>query len=194
MAKRKEYLSTEEYFLYPLADEDRENYVELHRQINGNGTLFLNPVTKDTMWEQALDDVDKSFSIYTVNGGYCGNIELQNSSSTTPEIGIDLMQSARNRGITPKIIPLFAKKISEEYNVDYFLIRISSKNEHSKHVFEKMGAVLIGKEDTVFQKFISKYSELVSATDDNGETLKKYFDEDSDEFVWKYKLDVKLFS
>jgi hypothetical protein len=95
MAKRKEYLSTEEYFLYPLADEDRENYVELHRQINGNGTLFLNPVTKDTMWEQALDDVDKSFSIYTVNGGYCGNIELQNSSSTTPEIGIDLMQSAR---------------------------------------------------------------------------------------------------
>jgi hypothetical protein len=61
-------------------------------------------------------------------------------------------------------------------------------------VVEKMGAVLIGKEDTVFQKFISKYSELVSATDDNGETLKKYFDEDSDEFVCKYKLDVKLFS
>jgi RimJ/RimL family protein N-acetyltransferase len=129
-----------------------------------------------------------------VNGEYCGNIELQHSSSKTPEIGIDLMQSARNRGIAPKIIPIFAKKISEEYDIDYFLIRISSKNEHSKHVFEKMGAVLIGKEDTVFQKFVSKYSELVAATDDNGETLKKYFDEDSDEFVWKYKLDVKSFS
>jgi hypothetical protein len=56
-----------------------------------------------------------------------------------------------------------------------------------------MGAVLIGKEDTAFQKFVSKYNELVSETDENVEILKKYFNEDGDEFVWQYKLDVNLF-
>ena len=36
------YTTDGEYSIYQLADEDRYNYTELHRQTNGDTTLFLN--------------------------------------------------------------------------------------------------------------------------------------------------------
>jgi hypothetical protein len=43
-----------EYYISPILECDRDNYTELHRQINGEGSLYLNPVSKDMMWEQTL--------------------------------------------------------------------------------------------------------------------------------------------
>ena len=41
MLNRQVYVSDNEFIICPIADEDRDNYVELHRQINGEHTLFL---------------------------------------------------------------------------------------------------------------------------------------------------------
>ena len=62
--------------------------------------------------------------MFTADGDYCGSIELQQSDSNTPEIGIDLLESKRNQGIAPKAVRLFAKKICEIRKVDYFVICI----------------------------------------------------------------------
>jgi RimJ/RimL family protein N-acetyltransferase len=62
----------------------------------------------------------------------------------------------RNKGITQRIIAMFAKHVYEIQEVDYFLIRISSNNQHSRHVFEKIGAELIGKEEGSFKKFLKQ--------------------------------------
>lgn len=56
----------------------------------------------------------------------------------------------RNQGIASKAVRLFARRVYEKRKVDYFLIRISSNNQNSKCVFEKMGAVKIGEEETIF--------------------------------------------
>lgn len=62
---REIYASDKEYFLYRISEDDRESYVELHRQINGESTLFLNPHCKDMMWDQALNGKDiLIYSIY----------------------------------------------------------------------------------------------------------------------------------
>lgn len=74
--RREMYATDGEFTLYPIADEDRGNYVELHRQLNGNETLFLNPYCKDMMWEQVLSGKDKVYSIFNNNGEYCGSMEL----------------------------------------------------------------------------------------------------------------------
>lgn len=117
------YVSDNEFIICPIADEDRDNYVELHRQINGEHTLFLNEHCKDMMWEQVLEGEDKVFSVFEINGDYCGSLELQNPDSDTPEIEIDLFENKRNKGIAPKVVKLLAKRCYKDRKVDYFLIR-----------------------------------------------------------------------
>lgn len=187
--KRKIFAADGEFTICAIANEDRSDYVELHRQLNGEKSLYLNPLSKDMMWEQILSNADSVFSLFMTNGDYCGSIELQQSDSNTPEIGIDLLKSKRNQGIAPKAVRLFAKKVCEIRMVDYFLIRISSNNLHSQHVFEKIGAVKIGEEESDFSKFVERFGEIAGK---EGQDLEKYryvFGESDDEVVYCYRLD-----
>lgn len=193
------YAEDGEYKIYPISDEDRENYLELHRQINGEGTLFLNPVCKDMMWESVLIGKDKTFSIFDGNNEYCGSIELQHSDEEHPEIGIDLLEKKRNKGIATKVIRLAAKRAYQDREVEYFLIRISSRNLHSKHVFEKMGVIPIQTSESTFKVFMRDFKKTMGSTEvdtDLEERLKSIFDnsdELEEEVVYEYKLVPELF-
>lgn len=70
------YATDGEYTLCPIAEEDRELYVELHRQTNGESTLFLNPYVKDIMWDGVMTGENKVYSIFDANSEYCGSMEL----------------------------------------------------------------------------------------------------------------------
>lgn len=70
--------------------------------------------------------------------------------NNTPEIGIDLLENKRNQGIGPKEVRLFARRVCEIRTIDYFLIRISSNNMHSKYVFEKMGLLNLERKNSIF--------------------------------------------
>lgn len=192
------YASDGIYFLYPLVEEDRKNYVMLHKQINGENTLFLNPVCKDLMWEEALTGETKIYSIYDVNEKYCGSIEVQKPLEKQPEIGIDLLIECRNKGIAPQVVKLLAEEFYSQNDIEYFLIRISSKNLHSKHVFEKMGAMFIGKEENQYQTFIKSFKEIIGDQDISNieEKLKEKFDVAGDieeEVVYRYKYIPEVF-
>ncbi|MCM1158441.1 MAG: GNAT family N-acetyltransferase, partial [Bacteroidales bacterium] len=103
-------------------------------------------------------------------------------------IGIDLVENKRNRGIAPRAIRLFAKKVCEEKQVEYFLIRISSNNLHSQHIFEKLGAVKIGEEESAFSKFVERFGEIAGKSEQDLEGYKYLFGEDGDEVVYRYRL------
>lgn len=189
---REIYAAGEGYILYPLSDIDRDNHVELKRQVNGDSTLFLNPATKDIMWNAAIrQNENKIFSIYEENGEYCGCIELQNFQSTTPEIGIDLLENKRKHGIATKAVRLLVQKICAEQSIDYFLIKIMSNNPHSRHVFEKMGAEFIGEEDRPFitmMKELRKYKSEEYADKMAGALKAQMNDTDDNAVVYRYKL------
>lgn len=196
---REIYATDGEYTLLPISDEDRENYIELHRQLNGEHTLFLNPYCKDMMWEQVLEGKDKVFSIFNCDGEYCGSTEIQRPEADIPEIGIDLLENKRNRGIAPKVVVMLAKRTYQDKPVEYYLIRISSRNPHSKHVFEKLGAVPIGTTESTFNTFMKSFKKIMGDTDagdDVQDKLRKYFDECKDseeEVVYEYKLLPRIF-
>ena len=185
---REIYATDGKITIYPVADEDRAGYTELHRQLNGEKSFFLNPLCKDMMWEQVLKGNIKIFSIYR-NAGYCGSIELQNPESITPEIGIDLLECERNKGLAPKVIQIFTETVADKQNIDYYLVRISSKNKHSIHVFEKLGAVFDGEEESPFNRFIETFKSVMN--DGIRDSFKKYFETDDDpaeEIIYRYKL------
>ncbi|MGN0680185.1 MAG: GNAT family N-acetyltransferase [Oscillospiraceae bacterium] len=189
---REPYTSGEGYVLFPLADVDRDNYVELHRQLNGESSLFLMPIIKDMMWETTLNNErDKQYSIYEDNGEYCGCIELQKYQSDTPEIGLNLLESKRNQGLAAKVVKLLVQKACREQNIDYFLIKIMSNNSHSQHVFEKMGAIQVGEEERPFVAVMKELKQIESEeiSDDIYGILKANFDDkDDNAFVLIYKL------
>ncbi len=84
---------------------------------------------------------------------------------------------------------MLAIKVSEEQAVNYFLIRISSRNPHSKHVFEKMGAVLIGEGSSLFREFINQLNdEGLNLPTESQDIIQKCFNEEDDEVIYKYKL------
>ncbi len=197
---REIYATDGEYTLLPLSDEDRENYAELYKQINGEHTLFLNPYCKDMMWKQVLEGTEKVFSIFNCNGEYCGSTEIQRPESDIPEIGIDLLENMRNKGIATRVVVMLAKRAYQDKPVEYYLIRISSKNKHSKHVFEKLGAIPIGTTESRFNTLMNSLRNIIENTDvcnDVKERFEKYFgectDTDEEEIVYEYKLIPKIF-
>ena len=196
--KREIYASDGKYMLFQISDEDRDRYVELHRQLNGESTLFLNPHCNDMMWEQVVEvNEDIVYSIYDNDGEYCGSIELQNYDSATPEIGIDLLENNRNKGIASEVVRLFAKRVYEERRVEYFLIRISSKNPHSRHVFEKMGVVFIGTTESPFDVIMRNCKNVLEEMNGNASSqdeLEKDICKGSEkEIIYEYKLIPELF-
>lgn len=153
MVEREIYVTDGKYKICPIIDEDRRNYVETRRQQDSE-TLFLNPVAKDIMWSSVLEDRDKTYVILNEKGEYCGYIELQNPSDEHPELGIVILEKYRNKGIASVAIKNFAKRYYEENRNEYFLIRISSDNLHSIHVFEKLGARYMRSEDNGYEKLM----------------------------------------
>ncbi len=83
------------------------------------------------------EKMNRKYIRYATDGEYCGSIEIQHQEADTPEIGIDLLENKRNKGIAPKVVVILAKRAYQDKTVEYYLIRISSRNPHSKHVFEK---------------------------------------------------------
>ncbi len=61
----------------------------------GKSHYILNPLSKDMMGEQILSNAGSVFPLFTTNGNYGGSIELQQSDSNTPEIGIELLESKK---------------------------------------------------------------------------------------------------
>lgn len=193
---REVYASGDGYILYPLADVDRENYIELQLRLNGDDATFLASGINNTIWEETVNDENsRYFSIYKENGEYCGCIELQNYQSNTPEIGISLIESKRNQGIAAKVVKLLVQKVCQECNIDYFLLKIMSDNSHSKHVFEKMGAVPIG-EVIPSMLILNKLKETLSEDEFNlmNDIVESQTEDIFEkELIYEYKLPPETF-
>lgn len=185
------FTAGEGYFLCPMTDADIENYEELQHSISGEGSEYLTTAQKNKVWDEALKgDVDRYFSIFEEHGDYCGCIELQNCRSKTLEIGLTLLESKRNQGIAAKVVKLLVQKACSEQEIEYFEVKIKAENSHSRHVFEKMGAVKIGEEEYALAKLRGllndKELELVRKALDFAKTESAYTE--LTKTVYRYKL------
>ena len=138
----------------------------------------------------AVDGIN--YSIFDEKNKYCGNIIIENPSSATPEIGINLVKAKRNKGIALRATRLVAKRFYEENKVDYFLLKASAENTHSRHMIEKTGAVFTGMEESPYKKILKKCIASVSGSDCEG--MKSRFEKELEEYknmpdnVCVYKL------
>ena len=198
MIDREIYATDGEYSLCPVIEADREYYVRLREQVNGTDTLFLNPICKDLMWDWVLTGETKYFSVIDKKGEYCGCMELQCPLSEMPEIAIDLLSHKRNIGIAKRALKLLVLKASMEHPVDSYLVRILSGNTHSRHVFEKIGAVPVGSRGS-FLEDLGRDIDTIANGEDFAKVMKAlaetmYEKEDkSGEQILEYHLSPEVF-
>ena len=70
---------------------------------------------------------------------FCGRVCMQHTDEPVPELGIDILSKYQNHGIGPEAIIAFANTYCIEHHIQQVNVRIRNDNEHSIHVFEKLG-------------------------------------------------------
>lgn len=194
MKNRNIYVSDGCYSLCRLTEAEKEEYMNLLEETSRIPGFFDSQSNRDIMWKVAVEGDNWEFSIFDKGGNYCGNIILKYPHSEHPEIGIDIVERYRNQGIAPRTIKMLAGKAYEERPVDYYIIRVSSKNQHSKHVMEKLGAVRDDAEDIFFTRVMCAFREVLGeqeyerARKDAEKALKE-----DDEEIYQYRYLPEVF-
>ena len=157
------FVQNDKYILKALCEEDKANYLKLYQEnsIVAKASSKMSNVDYEEfaeyVWEKLPEDDAIYISVFLkTDNSYVGNITMQNLSSETPEIGMDVLLKYRRNGIAYETIPMFAKRVLELRAVEYFMVRIYSDNESSKKLFEKLGATQIGKEPSEFMEVLSQ--------------------------------------
>lgn len=189
MKNREIYVSDGEYSLCRLTEIDKDEYLKLLRETTSISYESLSQeICNNIMWNLALEGVFCEFSIIDNMGNYCGNIMIKYPKTEHPEIGIDIVEKYRNHGIAPKAIKMLAKRAYCDRQVEYYILRVSSQNQHSKHVIEKLGGVLDNSEDLFFNRLLCALKDRFEG--ESYEKLRKMVKEEllaDEEEVYQYK-------
>lgn len=194
MENREIYVSDGCYRLCRLTENDKEEYMNLLRETNAIPGFYDNQANCNIMWQLSIYGMDWEFSIFDKEDNYCGNIMLKSPESDHPEIGIDIVRRYRNQGIAPKAIKMLARRTYEDKVVEYYIIRVSSKNQHSKHVMEKLGVVPDDSEDVYIKRLANNMMQILG--EDSYEKVKKKVEKIvhiDDEIINQYRYLPEVF-
>lgn len=194
MEKRNVYASDGEYFIREFSDEEKDNYMKLMFPENDISEFYQKEENRELFWRFARNLKEIDYSIYNARGEYCGSLELKNYDTATPEIGINLLENYRNKGIAVKTIKMLAKKYYEENaSIEYYALRVSSYNLHSQHVMEKLGAELAGEEETLLQKAVRILKDQMTEKNSNNSSKESPINlelnlEEKEEVIYRFHL------
>lgn len=138
---REMYASDGVITLYPLAEEDRAHFFTLRKQCSDMPKSYEDADFCEKYWKKNTQSDHLDFSVYDAAGEYCGNLELQKPESAHPEIGIELLEEKRYRGIGGRAVKLLAKTDYADRQPVYYLLTVTSDNTASIRMIEKLGAV-----------------------------------------------------
>ncbi len=161
------FIETERLYIRTLDDSD----YDLVKQIYDEDSFVKNqknsPLLYDCLVKTHWDEVTLS---NTINGmifekatnDFCGRVCMQRTDAEYPEIGIELLTAKRNKKIGPESVIAFANWYYKTYGVQNIHVRIEEDNMHSRHIFEKLGAIYKGRVPYVSESVIRKMEESLS--------------------------------
>ncbi len=178
--------------LFHIAEEDKENYLKLREQvlklINGIRT------SDEVAWKLVYEYTTGNYSVFDINGEYCGNACFHNPDAETPEIGIELLEHKRNMGIGPRSVKLLAQTYYADKPVEYFVLRARRKNTHSRHMMEKLGCIYEGLQGCTTDEFFARIEKNLGKplSDEFKDNFIRSHDEGEDILIYKYYPDAFL--
>lgn len=99
------------------------------------------------LWESTQTRSILTGLIFLRNGDvFCGRVNMQNIDQEVPEVGIDILRNYQNYGYGTEAVTGFVNWYERAYHISEVKVHISSKNTHSIHLFEKIGARFVAEE------------------------------------------------
>lgn len=153
------HIETDRLYIRQMTEEDRDLLSLIWKELCP--TLFdLSKENQDKLlddlWETTQDPTLLTGVIFLRDGGqFCGRVNMQKIDRDVPEVGIDILGAYQNQGYGPEAIAAFANWYGENHCISEIKVRIFAKNNHSTHVFEKLGAVYVQDDLSYLKKAMS---------------------------------------
>lgn len=149
------HIETDRLYIRQMTEEDR-NLLSLIWKERCPTLFDLSKENQDKLlddlWETTQDSTLLTGVIFLRDGGqFCGRVNMQKIDQDIPEIGIDILKAYQNQGYGPEAIAAFVNWYGENHCISEIKVHIFAENNHSTHVFEKLGAVYV-QDDPSFLK------------------------------------------
>ena len=158
----KKYGEGKQVYIRKLIEEDYLTYKEVSYAHFSYKNVFTEKFMQ-TIWKEV--NAANGFPCAIIEkstGETCGFCQLKNVDTPTPEVGIDMRDDYMGRGYAQEAVRLLIDYVSTYFEVDYFIWKANKANTVSRHIAEKMGAVLISEEPTM-EQWIIDYGKKLGA-------------------------------
>ncbi|MBE6980725.1 MAG: GNAT family N-acetyltransferase [Ruminococcaceae bacterium] len=167
---------TQRIVLRLIEDADRDLIFKLSKESMMISALpqddKFQEMYKQTCWEEVNRPSIFNVLIFLKDTGeFIGKICMQFIDDPLPELGIDLLKKFQNFGYGPEAIIAFANWYGQVHSLSQIRVRISKENDHSRHVFEKLGAVYSEDTPSVNPGFVAMMKDLLPDADISALTL-----------------------
>ena len=135
-------IETDRLVITPLAEEDREDCVDLALE----GTIFgllgnetLTRMARAAAWREIGAPGNQNGVLRLKSGEFCGRVCIQQIGDL-PELGIALAAPFRGQGLAAEAIRAFGRWYRGSTGLDRLRVRIRPHNGPSLRLFESLGA------------------------------------------------------
>ena len=173
-------ITTERLIIKNLIDEDRPMIFKLYRKDSElEDDSECQKLLNDTLWEEiTAKNICNGVILLSDTKEFVGKVCMQFTDRKTPELGIDILEKHRNKGYGPEAVVAFSNWFSEKYHVDKIKVKIFKDNEHSMHVFEKLGAKFVKSVPDFDKELINKLAEKLP-----NEDISALYEENINEYI-----------
>jgi RimJ/RimL family protein N-acetyltransferase len=141
------FAENEEIILRTMKEGDEEIYFRICEQCSDVPQIFSNKEFQNHYRKTIKDDSEvKLMVVARETGKVCGCCTLSELDTQVPEIGIDLLESCRCKGIAYQSLNLLMQRVKERASVGEFKAVVSTGNTHMQHLLEKIGVKEVRKE------------------------------------------------
>lgn len=167
---------TQRIVLRQIEDTDRDFVFQLSKESMMFSALpqdeKYQEMYKQTCWEEVTrPSIFNALIFIKGTGDFVGKICMQFIDDSLPELGIDLLKKYQNCGYGPEAIIAFANWYGQTHGLSRIKVRISKENDHSKHVFEKIGAIYSEDTPSFNPGFVAMMKDLLPDADMSALTL-----------------------
>lgn len=175
------------YCLRILQPSDREDYLITMQESMEIPELFEMEFYDEAAWRVALNS-ENALTIpieRTCDREYQGQFLLKQLDAHTIEVGLDLREKNRSRGIGTEVMRLLLTKLHEQSPEDTVIARAYSDNVRSIHLIQKIGGVKLRNEPAEYE---AAKAILHQISEETGIEMPKSDAVLSNRHIWVYRL------
>lgn len=164
--------------LRKLQDSDKETYIKLANELWVNKKMLQNEKENDNFWKCMFSDTEIHYTILMDNQ-ICGFVSVMKLDKEVQELGVELFEKFRHRGIGYSAVVQLLEICKNEYHMHKIQSKVYADNYPSILLMRKIGGApcKIARNMCIEETFQSDFQkDNVGLISDNIKSMAKLFD------------------